>query len=473
MFDLHAGKIVDLIRENDYTRYNSILANGGFISSTGDISEFDSCCSFFMFDDGASKCSIHKYACDNDISIYDICPLSCLLFPMEIIELHGETDSYFITSIVDYDFWNIFLDVGSISKGMLLNFLYDVYIVTNIIGYSKQKIINRYILRKKILLRIYSVLRYMMLWRKNAAKFNRKLVRAMLFSIGEQYAKITVHGIEFFRFRNTRELFDEYNEFQRDFYFTNCFEYINKMDLNAKYEMLYLRDNGLFFYVYAVNTGKLTAYNYDSYIYMIDKHGIKLNVKYVRGDILDFAPSNSTEELVDAVYYPQGLAKMEGSRYKTLRQHRNNFINRTSNLCFCEYANGMKRAVVRLYEDWKLNAKQNGNTFIVDAKIFKAGLDNSYLNKYVLINDDDIIGFISYFTSGEWAYVYSMKTDRALRNANVYLVNVCWQDICDKHPEVKYINLGAIVDVDWKDDFKMQLKPDILLSYYSNVRFSR
>lgn len=106
-FNNHAGNIVDLIRDSDYSRYNDIIANGGFIKKNGSITEYDGRCSFLVEEDGIYKCAIRKYASDNSISKYDICSLSCLLFPLEIIRLYGYREAvYFITSIADMNVWD-------------------------------------------------------------------------------------------------------------------------------------------------------------------------------------------------------------------------------------------------------------------------------------------------------------------------------------------------------------------------------
>lgn len=289
-----------------------------------------------------------------------------------------------------------------------------------------------------------------------------------LFKVNNTERKIKIQDIEFCLFQNTLEQFDLYNSKQNQFYFTNCFEYINKMNLNTRYTMLYLCDMK-YIYLYDEKNDELIAYNYDSYLFMKTKYKKKLKVKYVSNDELVNVDYKSTGELVDAIYFPDGLSKMEGKKYLRLRQHRNNFINKTNNVEFIPYSNKHKQQIINLYESWKENAKDTGNTFIVDAKVFKDGLTNDYLEKFVLLADNNIIGFISYYVVNEWCYVYSMKTLRTIRNANVYLVNRCWQDISEKYPNVKYINLGGIDNVEWEDDFKMQLKPDILLYYQANV----
>lgn len=110
VFNKYADKIVDLIRVNDSERYRTLLSNSGWISKGGHINEYKKCCSFVIYKDGITKCAIHKFANDNDINIYDICPLSCLMFPMDIIELRDNNGGciYYVTSIADYEFWSKF-----------------------------------------------------------------------------------------------------------------------------------------------------------------------------------------------------------------------------------------------------------------------------------------------------------------------------------------------------------------------------
>lgn len=295
-----------------------------------------------------------------------------------------------------------------------------------------------------------------------------------LFKADVKPTSVNIGGRDYLLFVNSQKLFDKYTFMQiqsGQYFFTNCFEYINKVNLNSKYEVVYVSDFALYFYIHDLKKDTLTAYNYDAYLYAKNKFGLELPIKFVSESeieqndlVIDY-----TSELVDAVYFPSGLANMQGKTYTKLRQHRNSFENHSSNPVFVPYQNKDRSAIVRLYESWKANAKETGNTFIVDAKVFKDGLDNDYLEKFVLKDDNGLIGFISYFVVGEWCFVYSMKTLRTLRNANVYLVNRCWQNIMSTYPDVKYINLGGIDNVDWHDDFKIQLKPDIFLKYYTNV----
>ena len=80
----------------------------------------------------------------------------------------------------------------------------------------------------------------------------------------------------FLKFNNTQRLFDKYVFMQiqsGQYYFTNCFEYINKVNLNSKYEVLYVSDDALYFYIHDLKHDTLTAYNYDAYLYAKNKFG--------------------------------------------------------------------------------------------------------------------------------------------------------------------------------------------------------
>ncbi len=281
-----------------------------------------------------------------------------------------------------------------------------------------------------------------------------------------------VNGIEFNLFKNTMELFNLYE--QRDgHFFTSNFEYVNKINLNPKYDVLYLNVDGIIYlFIYEIQKDNFVAYNVESYLYAL-KNGINVNgIKYCIANEKRVEISRNSGEYVDAIYIPKGLAYMEGKNYSRIRGNRNNFLHHIdeSRLSFIHYNRTMKQSVLNLYDSWKKMSKENGNTFIVDAKIFKDGLENKYIEKFVLLYDGKLLGFISILIKNDWCYIYSMKSTRDYPNQNTYMINQMWKYICENHKDVKWINLGGIDNIESKGtDYKMLLKPDHLIRYYSNI----
>lgn len=291
----------------------------------------------------------------------------------------------------------------------------------------------------------------------------------MLFNI-EVEKIVEVYGIEFHIFDNTNELFNLYKHRCGHFFCSN-FEYINKISLNPKYDVMYLDYDGTMD-VYIYDKGKLIAFDALAYLHLKEKGVICDGIKFVSRLEKRIKIKKFGTEYVDAVYIPSGLALMDGKRYARIRGNRNNFLNHVDmdKLTFVEYSNLYKSEVLQLYDWWKQMSKENGNTFIVDARIFKSGLDNDYIHKFLLIYNKKIIGFISYLINGKWAFIYSMKSTRDIPNSNTYMVNQMWKHIMENHSEIEYINLGGIDNIDSKGtDYKMLLKPDHLLYYYSNI----
>lgn len=106
MFKKHSENIVEEVRKLDEQNYKKIVENGGFLTPTGTITECDGHCSLLVDHEGVSKCIAHKYALDQNIPAYDLCPLSCLMYPLEIMELITDKQKkvIFLTSVLDEDF---------------------------------------------------------------------------------------------------------------------------------------------------------------------------------------------------------------------------------------------------------------------------------------------------------------------------------------------------------------------------------
>lgn len=115
VFDQHMLAMEEAIKAIDIEQYKSLQANGGFMTANGLIKAYDGHCALLVQHEGIHKCIAHKYALDKQIPIYDLCPLSCLMYPLEIIELTTDKKKKVIllTSVVDEAFANQFGRWGS------------------------------------------------------------------------------------------------------------------------------------------------------------------------------------------------------------------------------------------------------------------------------------------------------------------------------------------------------------------------
>lgn len=114
-FDKHYAEIADEMKALDEARYKDILANGGFVSEDGIIREHNGYCALLVEHEGVRKCMTHKYALDHQMPIYDLCPLSCLMYPLEILELITDKQKKVIllTSVLEDTFAEAFGRWGS------------------------------------------------------------------------------------------------------------------------------------------------------------------------------------------------------------------------------------------------------------------------------------------------------------------------------------------------------------------------
>ena len=87
LLDRHLLKMEESLRALDKRQYDTLVEKGGFVAANGEIKAFDGHCAFLIQHEGVYKCMAHKYALDEAIPIYEICPLSCLMYPLEIMEL--------------------------------------------------------------------------------------------------------------------------------------------------------------------------------------------------------------------------------------------------------------------------------------------------------------------------------------------------------------------------------------------------
>lgn len=115
LFDKHMLSMEEAVKAIDLKQYKKLEASGGFMTANGLIKAYDGHCALLIQHEGVYKCMAHKYALDEHIPIYDLCPLSCLMYPLEIIELTTDKRKKVIlfTSVVDEAFANQFGRWGS------------------------------------------------------------------------------------------------------------------------------------------------------------------------------------------------------------------------------------------------------------------------------------------------------------------------------------------------------------------------
>lgn len=115
MFDNHILNIENEIKNIDEEQYKELLASGGLVTANGAIKEYNGHCSLLVKHEGSYKCIAHKYGLEHNIPIYDLCPLSCLMYPLEIMELMTDKQKKIIllTSVLDEYFADRFGRWGS------------------------------------------------------------------------------------------------------------------------------------------------------------------------------------------------------------------------------------------------------------------------------------------------------------------------------------------------------------------------
>ena len=119
MFIQHMPNIIEEMKKLDESYYKKVEALGGFLGEKGSIRECEGRCSLLVEHEGAWKCLAHKYALEQHIPSYDLCPLSCLMYPLEIIELITDKQKKIIllTSALDevfakeYGRWGSYKDL--------------------------------------------------------------------------------------------------------------------------------------------------------------------------------------------------------------------------------------------------------------------------------------------------------------------------------------------------------------------------
>nr|WP_302596588.1 hypothetical protein [uncultured Cellulosilyticum sp.] len=105
-FDKYEAEIAEEVKTLDPEGYKKIKQTGGFVFLDGSINACEGHCALLVAHEGSYKCMAHKYALEHDMSIYEICPLSCLMYPLEIMTLFTSKQKRitFLTSVVEETF---------------------------------------------------------------------------------------------------------------------------------------------------------------------------------------------------------------------------------------------------------------------------------------------------------------------------------------------------------------------------------
>ena len=83
----HLVEIEERVNQIDPVQYENLIHHGGVLAANGKIKSFDGHCALLVEEKGIYKCIAHQYALEQGIEVYEICPLSCLMYPFEVIEL--------------------------------------------------------------------------------------------------------------------------------------------------------------------------------------------------------------------------------------------------------------------------------------------------------------------------------------------------------------------------------------------------
>lgn len=115
MLKMHSTHLEEDMQKIDPEWHSEIVASGGIWAEDDMIKEWQGRCALLVEHEGVHKCMAHKYALENDIPIYEICPLSCLMYPLEMLELLSNQQNKIIllTSVLEDEFATQFGRWGS------------------------------------------------------------------------------------------------------------------------------------------------------------------------------------------------------------------------------------------------------------------------------------------------------------------------------------------------------------------------
>lgn len=106
----HEKAIIEQMKQIEPAFYKQVLSELGVSESQlelvgfdGSVGECGGRCILLVREDGMAKCLSHKYALENELPVYEISPLSCLMFPFEVIDCMTNKGRriLLLTSVVD------------------------------------------------------------------------------------------------------------------------------------------------------------------------------------------------------------------------------------------------------------------------------------------------------------------------------------------------------------------------------------
>nr|WP_302595509.1 hypothetical protein [uncultured Cellulosilyticum sp.] len=76
------------------------------VDEKGTVTSCEGRCGLLIRKDGVARCLTHQYALENNLSVYELSPLSCLMFPLDFLVFLTETgeEVVFLTSVVEDEF---------------------------------------------------------------------------------------------------------------------------------------------------------------------------------------------------------------------------------------------------------------------------------------------------------------------------------------------------------------------------------
>lgn len=88
--------------ENKFSKEES-FGEVELVGFDGTVGECEGRCMLLVREDGFGKCLAHKYALEHQIPIYTMSPLSCLMFPFEVIEMITDKNKriFLLTGVVE------------------------------------------------------------------------------------------------------------------------------------------------------------------------------------------------------------------------------------------------------------------------------------------------------------------------------------------------------------------------------------
>ena len=114
IFKAHEEEIMSELKRIEPAYYEAIQSKFAkeescgqveLVGFDGTVGECEGRCMLLVREDGFGKCLAHKYALEHQMPIYTISPLSCLMFPFEVIEMINDKNKrlFLLTGVVEDD----------------------------------------------------------------------------------------------------------------------------------------------------------------------------------------------------------------------------------------------------------------------------------------------------------------------------------------------------------------------------------